>query len=74
MIMIFVLCSPWIASYLHLDSIGPVILVALSLLAGGVGIVYAALLQSQHQFEYLSINTVVSAILRVFLGVVLVYY
>lgn len=74
MIMVFVLCSPWIASYLHLDSIGPVILVALSLLAGGVGIVYGALLQSQHQFEYLSITTVVSAILRVFLGVVLVYY
>lgn len=74
MIMLLILLSPWIASYLHLDSIGPVILVALSLLAGGVGIVYGALLQSQHQFEYLSINTVVSAIMRVIVGVVLVYY
>ncbi len=69
LIVLLIIISPLIQWYIHLPTVYPIIIVALSLIAGGIGIVYGAILQWKNQFEYIAISSILWAILRVSIGV-----
>ncbi len=68
-VMIIVMIgAPWIQQYLRLPSVRPVIGIAMSLVFTSIGIVYSAILQGRHQFEYMAVSGIVGSILRVAIG------
>lgn len=64
--------SPFLQSYLHLPNIIPIWLIAASFLFMGVATVYSSFLQAEQQFEFIAVFTIISALLRVGLGLAMV--
>lgn len=71
--LLFLLMSPFLKNYLHLEDFLPLILVALSVILGFSSTPFSALLQGGQHFRFLGISGIVGAIFKLCVGVGLAY-
>ena len=64
-IFVVVLSSPFIAYYLHLPNIRPVVIVSISIFFSMVSVVYGSFLQSYQQFEHIAMSGIIGSVMRV---------
>jgi len=73
-LLLFLICSPFIASFLHINSIFPFILVLLTFFVGIFLTINMAFLQGVLRFGYLSFNSILQVFLKLLVAVILVIW